>query len=381
MRIGFNGQRLSGQQLGVGRYIQYLLRNWEQQLLADDEVTIFLRSSLDWTFSPSAGQIRKIVRPSGMSGIPWENLQLRAAASDVDVLFCPAYTAPVGFRKTTVVATHSVTEVQPGVDTWLYRQTYSRLHALCARQAAAVIVPSQITRDSVVDFYGVQPERIAVVPQGADEAFRPGTSPSELEAVRRRFFGENRPFILFVGKCSRRRNIPRLLTAFARLKDSQGIPHGLLLFGPNHQDLPLAAQCRELGIDGDVVQTDGRITEHAELVPIYSAAEVFVHPSEYEGWSMTTVEAMACGTPVVAANRGGLREVAEGHALMVDDPTVDALADAIGKVLADSALHADLSRRAAARGAALNWSTISRDTLQVIRDAARGDSPTLRNRP
>lgn len=166
-----------------------------------------------------------------------------------------------------------------------------------------------------------------------------------------------------------------LVRAYAALRKSRNIPHGLVLFGPNTSDFPLAQLCQDLGIVDDVVQTDGKVDRHADLVPIYCAADVFVHPSEFEGWSMTTVEALACGTAVVAADRGGLGEVARGHALMVADPSVDALVDAIGRVLDDDALRADLRTRARARGRALRWEVGTRDTLDVVRRVAAGASP------
>ena len=119
-----------------------------------------------------------------------------------------------------------------------------------------------------------------------------------------------------------------------------------------------------------MVQTDGRVAHHEELVAIYNAADVSVHPSEYEGWSMTTVEALARGTAVIAADRGGLAEIARGHALMVDGPTVDSLAGAIARVLTDEGLRRDLERRARERGKALRWEQTARATLEVVRQAA-----------
>jgi glycosyltransferase involved in cell wall biosynthesis len=159
-----------------------------------------------------------------------------------------------------------------------------------------------------------------------------------------------------------------LVRAFAELRRTRMIPHGLLIFGPQADGPPLADLCRELGISDHVVQTDGKVDHHTELVPIYAGADVFVHPSEQEGWSITTVEAMACGTAVVAADRGGLGEVARGHALMIPDPSVDALVQAIGAVLEDDALKADLQRRARERGKELSWSAITRRTLDVVRE-------------
>ena len=367
VRIAFNGQRLAGQRLGVGRYIEYLLRHWADQLRDDEEVSLFVRRPLEDDLRALSPRIRTELLESRLPGIPWENLRLRWPASCHHVLFCPAYTAPVGYRGRTVVATHSVNESEPGSRELLHAWTHGRLNRYCARRADAVIVPAAATRDAVVRLYSVSPDRIAIVPQGADDAFAPVTDAALLRQTRERFFGADRPYLLFVGKCSARRNIPMLMRAFAELRHARRIPHGLVLFGPNHQGLPLAELCRELGVADDVVQTDGRIAHHTDLVPVYAAADAFVHPSEYEGWSMTTVEAMACGTPVIAADRGGLSDVARGHALMVENPSVEALVDAIGRVLDDGALRGELARKARARGLALSWRSIAAQTLDVVR--------------
>lgn len=374
MRIGFNGQRLAGQRLGVGRYIEYMLRHWARMLGPSEEVELFLRRPLNGDMGDLGPRIRSTILESRLSGIPWENLRLRRPASRCDVLFCPAYTVPVGYRGRLVVATHSVNEIQTELHSWAYRQTYARLNRYCARRADAVIVPAETTRNQVSRHYGVPLERIVVIPQGADDIFQPVDDPEVLRAVRKRFFGTDRPYLLFVGKCSERRNIPMLIRAFAELRKTRRIPHGLLLFGPNHSNIPLERLCDELGIAGDVVQTDGVVASHAELVPIYAAADVFVHPSEFEGWSITTVEALACGTPVVATDRGGLGEVARGYAMMVKDPSVPAFVEAIGEVLENEVLRQDLRRRARERGSALRWKPITSMTLDVLRAVAAGSS-------
>jgi glycosyltransferase involved in cell wall biosynthesis len=373
MRIAFNAHRLAGQRLGVGRYIEDLLRHWIGMLRPSETVTLFLRRPLagaDEANLRLSDAIRPAVLGPDLPGIPWENLCLRGAAARFDVLFCPAYTAPLYYRRPFVVATHSVNEVQPVAHSRWYPYTYGRLYQHAARRADAVVVPAESTKADVVRQYGVAPERIVVIPQGTDEVFRPLNDPGALRAVRERYFGSDRPYILFVGKCSARRNIPALIEAFAILRRRNGIPHGLLLFGPNTAGFPLHAICERLGVAEAVVQTDGVIADHTDLVGVYNAADVFVHPSEYEGWSMTTVEALACGTAVVASDRGGLGEVARGHALMVASPSAAALADAIGQVLGDDALRQDLKRRARARGQSLTWRDTSQRTLDVLRAVA-----------
>lgn len=377
MLIGFNGQRLAGQRYGVGRYIEYLLRFWSQYLTPDERVELYLRRPLDADGLASlhlSDRVKPVLLESTMSGVPWETLRLRRIASRTDVLFCPAYSAPLAYPGRLVVATHSVNEQQAGAHGWTYPQTYGRLYRHAAQRAEAVIVPSAGTGEQVSAVYGVPMEKIRIVEQGAADDFHPVTDPAALRAVRERYFGGDRPYILFVGSCSERRNIPRLVEAYARVRLQEKIPHGLLVFGANPTGIDFPALARRFGVEGDVVQTDGRIARHAELIPVYSAADLYVHPSEFEGWSMTTVEAMACGVAVVAADRGGLGEVARGHALMVQDPTVDALAGAMARVLSDSALRTSLQQQSLARAAGLRWSIATRATLDVVRAVGAGRS-------
>lgn len=368
MRIAFNGQRLAGQPFGVGRYLEYMLRYWNEQLPEGDELSLFLRRPLDERLSGAWPRVRTVLLESRMSGLPWETLRLGPAAADYDVLFCPAYSAPLGYRSRLVVANHSVNETEPQAHSWLYRQTYSRLYQHCARRAEAVIVPGERTRKAVEEYYGVPNERLHIVHQGADEAFHPmDDQPELLSAARKRFFGSDRPYLLFVGQGSVRRNIPMLIEAFAKLRKDGDWPHGLLLFGPYKGDVPLEAILREFGVENDVIQTDGVVEHHSDLAPIYAAADIFIHPSENEGWSMTTTEAMAAGTAVIAADRGGLGEVASGHAYMIE-PNLEALVDAIQTVLSDDSLRADLRRKARERGEALRWEKLALQTLDVVRD-------------
>ncbi len=371
MRIAFNGQRLAGQPFGVGRYLEYLLRYWNEQLADGEELSLFVRRPLNERLAGAWPRIRTVVLESRMPGLPWETLRLGPAAADHDVLFCPAYSAPLGYRGRLVVATHSVNETEPAAHSWLYRQTYARLYKHCARRADAVIVPGEKTRRAVEEYYGVPNDRLHIVHQGADEAFHPmDDQPDVLSATRKRFFGSDRPYLLFVGKGSPRRNIPMLIEAFARLRKEGKWPHGLLLFGPYKGDVPFEKLIRDLGVENDVIQTDGVVDHHSDLAPIYAAADIFIHPSENEGWSMTTTEAMAAGTAVIASNRGGLGEVACGHAYMIE-PGVDSLVEAIEAVLSDDNLRADLRRKARERGEALRWEKLAQQTLDVVRDVGK----------
>ena len=185
-----------------------------------------------------------------------------------------------------------------------------------------------------------------------------------------RFLGEDRPYIVFVGKLSTRRNIPVLIEAFAKVKRRTRIPHALLFVGPNHMGLPLDDLVRRHGMQGDVIHTDGRFASHAEVPPIYGSADLYVNASSYEGFSMTLVEALSCGTPVVTVNRAALAEIAAGAAEFVDEPAPDAVADAIERVLTDADLRKSLSERGYRRADAFRWNVTASQTLDVLRKVA-----------
>ncbi len=378
MQIGLNGRRLEGQRLGVGRYLEYLLKCWDRQLTGEDRIKLFVRSAFDKGSLGLSDRVEVCHLRPRLTGATWENLVLPRQASQIDVLFCPSYTAPLRYSGPLVVANHSVNESDPGSRTWKDQYVYGPWYERSLRKATRVIVPASVTQKHVQETYSIPPERIHIVAQGADDAFRPLENPELVRETRRKYLGCDVPYLLFVGKLSARRNIPTLIRAFARLKRQRYPPHKLLLVGPNHHHLPLAELVAELDLQDSVVQTDGRFTEHAELVPIYNAADIFVQPSLYEGFSMTTVEAFACGVPVIAANRGGLGELAGRHALMVDNPTEEALAAAIDHVLRDPALGAQLRRQSLERAKDLRWDRTARETLAVLRLAAADSKPRLK---
>src|SRR5262245_1495736 len=367
MRCGVNARRLSGQRMGVGRYIEYLLKHWNLQRAADDRFTLFVRTPFhrnDLSLS-DAFDVR-LLEPS-LTGILWENVHLPRQAADLDVLFCPNYSAPLAYRGRLVVAVHSVNEIQPGAHQWWYPYTYGALYRRSALMADRVIVPCETTRRDVERHYGIAAERIDVVEQGTDDTFRPITDAAVLSQARRKHLGADVPYVLFVGTLSERRNTANLLRGFASAKKRGRFPHKLLLFGPNPHGIPLADLARSLGIEQEVVQTDGRIESHAEIVPVYCAADVFVHPSLYEGFSMTTVEALACGVAVIASNRGGLADVANGYARMLADPTAEAIGDALYEVLSDSTVRQTLQDKALERATAFRWENTARKTIDVLR--------------
>lgn len=368
VHYGFNAQRLAGQRFGIGRYIEYLLTHWNHMLTPNERVIVYVREPLEDLELADNISVQHL-RPN-VSGLLWENLVLSRHLSDIDVLFGPSYTIPLSYRGRSVVAIHSVNEMYEDSHPWWYDYTYSQIYQLSGARADAIICPCETTKNDVVDYYDYSDDKIKIAYEGTDEIFRPLDDEEVVRATRQQLFGSEAPYILFVGKCSRRRNIPTLIRAFSRVKKELDLPHKLVLFGPNHLNLSLDELATQLGVADDIIQTRGEVDEHRELVPIYNSADVFVHPSAYEGWSVTTTEALACGTPVIATNRGGLGELATGYAYTIDTPSEEQLAEALSRVLESPELQSELSKKSRERGQMFTWERTARETLEVIRDVA-----------
>lgn len=370
MHIGVSAWRLHGQRLGIGRYIEYILKHWSTMLASDERVTLFTREPLDLeALGLTRAFTTRILRPP-MTNALWENLLLPRAARDVDVLFGPSYTLPLLYRGRSVVAIHSVDEAERGALPPWHLMTYTQKYKLSARRADMVIVNAQSTGERVHAVYGIPEEKIEVIWLGADEAFHPIDDAALLSATRRRLVGADRPYILFVGGLSHRRNVTMLIEAFGLLKKRDGFPHALLLFGTNRGQIPFREVAERCGVADSVFQTDGIVREHRELAAVYNAADVYVMPSASDGFSLTLAEALSCGTPVVTVNRAALGEVAHGYALTIEEPELGALAGAIRRVLTEPDTARALRAKGLERARELRWDRTARRTLDVLRRVA-----------
>src|SRR5512132_1050905 len=141
MRFGINAQRLLGQRLGVGRYIEYLLKHWSTMLSSSDTLSMYVPQEVDNRNLPACRRFRMKVLSPRLNGLLWEQLILSNCGKELDVLFGPSYTLPLSYRGKSVVAIHSANETQPGAHSWWYFP-YRELYKSSAQKADMVIVPS-----------------------------------------------------------------------------------------------------------------------------------------------------------------------------------------------------------------------------------------------
>lgn len=231
------------------------------------------------------------------------------------------------------------------------------------RAADRVIAISDFTRSEILREYGLPPEKVVrVYYGGADPLFDPSSAPEPLEP-----WGVRPPYVLFVSAINKRKNLEVLVKAFARLKkDDAGRALQLVLAGSKSAYFPrLEALYTELGLSADV-----RVIENPPqgvLRTLYQKAAVFCYPSKLEGFGLPPLEAMACGTPVVASRATAIPEVVGDAGLLVDPDSVEGFEQALRETLTRPDRVSDLKARGARRVKEFTWDLAARQTLDVYR--------------
>jgi glycosyltransferase involved in cell wall biosynthesis len=239
------------------------------------------------------------------------------------------------------------------------------------QRADFIIADSENTRNDLVVLLGVQPDSIAVVPGGVEERFTPITDAQQLRRARRQLGVGDAPFILSIGVIEPRKNLNRLMDAFHALKQRGAAPADvkLVLAGGRGWLYDGIFEHHAASPIRDDILLPGFVPD--ELLPaIYSAAEVLAFPSLYEGFGLPILEAMACGTPVVASRASCLAEVSEGAALMIDPINVDGLSTSLEMVLTDAALRSRLIEQGRQRAGQYTWRGAAERLLEVYRRVA-----------
>src|SRR5262245_20944432 len=287
-----------------------------------------------------------------------------------DVLFGPNF-VPAPTRATRqVVTVHDLgfrfyPDTAPQTVPWWLRGLERTL-----RVAERVIVPSDATRRDLIELYGVQAERIATIPLGVDaDVFRPPKG-DEVAGVRSRYRIEG-PYLVFLG-LDRRKNLPALAEAVRRMKTSERPT--LVLVGGRPWDPSGRDRVRE-ALDGVPPGALGRVVmtgyvPDATKAALLGGADALVYPSLYEGFGLPVLEAMACGTPVIASDVAALPELVDGAGVLVDPADPNDLAERIGTVLADAQLRARLRAAGIERASGYAWDETARRTAAVLREAA-----------
>ena len=372
--VAINAHLLSGQtgyrSAGVHQYIHHLLRYLGQ---ADEGLryTVLLGQGV----LPPDGAL-PVLRsrwPTGRAAVrvvweqvvqPWTLHQIGA-----HLVHGPVFVGPLFSPCPSVVTIHDLSFIRfPALFRPANRLYLTVLTRLAARRARRLIAVSAHTAEEATRLLGVPLARIDVVYHGVDPAFCPLPA-NEVAAFRQRR-GLPERFVFFVGTLEPRKNLVRLVEAFARIRAGRV---GLVLAGGKGWLYDeLFASVEALGLHEEVI-FPGYVVDD-ELPLWYNAATVLAYPSVYEGFGLPVLEAQACGTPVLTSNVSSLPEAAGDGALTVDPYDVEALAAGLHRLLADEPLRLQLRERGLAHARQFSWPRTAQETARVYRRAmAKGE--------
>lgn len=364
--VAIDGNFLALPASGIGTYLRGLL----DALNADADslgVRMHLVEPAPGRFlHPGSKQHRFLWDAFGVAGGV-----LAARDPKPDLLHLPQMSAPLSSPIPVVATIHDVIPfVMDDYRASRAMRLYLATMARSVKKAKRVIAPSRSAKADIARVLGIPADRIRVIEEAADPSFVPATGGSARALVAEKW-GLTGRYLFNIGGFDRRKNLPLLIEAFAAALPSLDDDVRLVIAGAPHTGNervfpPLEPVIREHGVEGRVVLT-GRVTDEERLA-LYQAAHVYITPSEYEGFGLTPLEAMACGVPAIVANRTSLPEVV-GDAGLCVEPTVEELSRAIVFLMTDDARHEALSRASLQRASQFSWPRAAKETVEVYREA------------
>lgn len=331
MRILADG-RWAGQH-GIGRYAREIIPRLQRDGAVVEQLEPF-----------------QLLHPLEPIRLSWQ-----IARRDPDVYFSPGFNPPLWSAAPFVFMIHDLIHLRFAKDyDWRQRVYYERVVGSATRRASAVLTVSEFSKGAILDWAHVPESKVRVVSPGVAEGFGPNVEPLSLPYT----------YFLYVGNRKSHKNVPRLLEAFARASLGPGMR---LVFSGN-PDRETAGLAIRLGL-GERVVFFGPVTEDV-LPRLYRGAIALVFPSLLEGFGLPPLEAMACGTPVIASNSSSIPEVVGDAGMLVDPYDVQALSNAVRRVLSDESLRASMSAKGIERARSFSWDRTAEQVLEVLREAA-----------
>lgn len=369
MRIGIDCRSLS-EKAGVARYLSNILREWSI-IDTTSQYIIYLKGDINHPLFEHKLFAKRIVNTSPIfrKNVLWEQFWLPSVLrhSKPDILFCPSYTAPLITKTKIILTVHDVSyEALPKQYPLRDRLKMKTLPRRATKKAKQIITVSDFSKKEITKYYGIPSEKVKVIPLAADSTFIPQDNKKDLEEIKNKY-GIRGKFILYVGAMSgvfARRNVPQLIKTFKKI--SNPISHHLVLVGKHESGIPQLI--KNLKLRKRVTLID--YVSDKDLASLYSAADVFVYLSTYEGFGLPVLEAMACGAPVICSNLSSLPEVAGDAAIFVNPENTEEIASSIRDVLTNETLKIELSQRSLKQAKRFSWQKTAQATLKVLTEVA-----------
>jgi|OpeIllAssembly_1097287.scaffolds.fasta_scaffold67587_2 alpha-1,3-rhamnosyl/mannosyltransferase len=377
MRIAIDARTLLMERTGIGHYTEHLLHG----LGCVDKInqyTLFYLNAFRRAFRRSFPPFpypnfntRGAIFPNRLldwffkEGVPILPVELLVGC--VDVFHFPNYALLPQWTGRKIVTFHDLTVLLfPQFHTPRRCEILGPALYRAAAKADRIVVDSEATRRDVLHHFSVSARKVVTIPLAPGRLCRP-RGEDEVAEVLSRYGLTYRRYLLHLGTIEPRKNLPRLLHAFLRMRHD-GMVFPLVLAGSIGWDNGETARTAEALQLGQALVRLGYVSDE-DAASLLSGAACLVYPSYYEGFGLPVLEAMASGTPVVASNTSSIPEVAGDSAVLVSPEDEIGLAAAVSSVLRDSDRQENMRRRGLVRAAAFTWERTARETLAVYRAA------------
>ena len=357
LRIGFDGRALIAAAGGVRRYTRALFGAIAAMADGPEVIAIGAPSGVSLPLNVIAGPA-----PSGMpTNLGWTlwSIPVGSRSAALDVYHAPAYTCPWWGVPPTVVTIHDCSYER--CPEW-YPHRRDRIRRLFYRYSAvmadSIITDSEFSKREISLAYGVEPDRIVVIPLAATDCFTPATMESS----------GAEPYVLHVGDLHPRRDVSMALNVVARVRQLPGGENlRLVIVGVDRGHRALLERVAASAGVSHAVEYYENVSDD-RLLGLYRGAKALVYTSRYEGFGLPLVEAMACGTAVVATDAGPTAEVVADAAELVEPRDESGLADALHRLVVDQVHREHCARAGLSRAANFSWTRAAQQTVNVYKN-------------
>jgi len=354
MKIGINARTFTVDEPGGA--VQTSIKHTKGLIeRADTKIILFGSTELESVFPDTPVVTTGYPVKSQIYGTLWERVALPTLAdrSDIDVLYCPNGNAPATRTSCPVVmCIHDVNALK-GWSSCAH-QLYRKTTVPCgAKWANTITTVSEFSKGEIVQHLSVPESKVSVVYNGVDRFFF-STESEQPDCLPNNY-------LLFVGSMNPRKNLERVIKSYLAVKERTNHSYKLVIIGPENKNIFKSVTVGDL----DDIITPGYVTL-GELKFAYEKADVFVFPSLYEGFGLPPLEALACGTPIVASETTSLGEIIQEGCIHVDPENVQDIADAIVQILNNEELAMKLATEGKAYARKFTWKKATRQLREVL---------------
>lgn len=350
MKIGIDCHVLEETRTGSARYLMNLLKYWAEE---NSEFILYFKNKIPNDIPKNFKN--KVLEINSNTLFIHYFLPKAVKKDKVDILFCPAYVAPIFYNGKIALALHDIIyESRPDLYNWpsiFDRILLKWVSKISAKKADLIFACSEFTKKEILKHYKIDSKKVSVIPLAADIK----QSSSNIEEIKRKYGIKNK-FIFYVGAIINRRFILETIKAFNKIVDK--LPdYEFLIAGPNYINLKIN-QKKVIHIN---------YVDEQDLSALYKNAELFIWLSCYEGFGLPPLEAMTSGTLVITTKTSSLPEVVNDSALFVKNPKdINEISEKIYKGLTDKALKEELIKKGLKQAQKFSWQKTAKQTLKLL---------------